>query len=295
MLADRTPLPESAEGDVEPAPTTGRLFPERSDRPAAPVAAGRVPARRERPTSRCTACSRRQQGRCTTSHRRPPRRPAPHSTAALPAAPALRRVLPRSVFRRGSTVTADQAGDAPVFEAVTARIRVPRTGPAGPRHPDAPWSWPTARTHPARPAVTCAGARSARSSHSRRTRSSMACDAAAEADARPASTATQTSSGTPSSGASTASNSGAARPHEPANSPLLQAPVAESGPQQTVVVGKRTRQSLQAERAHIDWFRVPCLSMCRLHAVLPSQGEGLVPARMVGELQGTARKFVRVL
>jgi hypothetical protein len=58
-------------------------------------------------------------------------------------------------------LTAGQAGDAPAFTHVMARLRVPRPSWTAPG-PGPFWSWPTRRTPPARSATTCTDAVSAR-------------------------------------------------------------------------------------------------------------------------------------
>ncbi len=86
-------------------------------------------------------------------------------------------------------------------------------GRAGPER--GPWPfWPTARIPPAPSAATCDAGASVRSSRSPPSKSVTACDEADSAAVHPPSTRTRTSSGTPSSGASTASNNGLAWPHE---------------------------------------------------------------------------------
>ena len=57
-------------------------------------------------------------------------------------------------------LTAGQAGDAPAFTDVMARLRVPH--PWGRLAPGRTWFWPTRRTPPARPASTYADAASVR-------------------------------------------------------------------------------------------------------------------------------------
>ncbi|CAL9643114.1 hypothetical protein SUDANB126_06414 [Streptomyces sp. enrichment culture] len=107
------------------------------------------------------------------------------------------------------TVTAGRAGDAPAFETVMARIRVPRRVRAG-RGPAPSPCRPIGPTRPAPSAATCDAGESARSSRSPPTRLATGYDEAAKTAARPASTAMPMNSGTPSNDASTASSSGAA-------------------------------------------------------------------------------------
>jgi hypothetical protein len=119
------------------------------------------------------------------------------------------------------TVTVGQAGDAPAFETVMSRIRVPRSGPGGPRTrpfavlADRAYSSRAIRSHLRRRGVRAVIPQP--SSHP--TRSATACREATSASVRPASTVRPRSSETPSNAASTGPSSGAAWPHEPTNSP----------------------------------------------------------------------------
>ncbi|MCX2925147.1 transposase [Streptomyces sp. NEAU-W12] len=100
-------------------------------------------------------------------------------------------------------ITAGQRGDAPQFEPVLEAIRVPRLGLGRPRkrpdrvRADKAYDSRSNRAYPRR--------RGIKESRSRRTASAIASSADREADGRPSSTRTTTSSGTRSSAGSTAS------------------------------------------------------------------------------------------
>lgn len=94
-----------------------------------------------------------------------------------------------------AVITAGQRGDAPVFEQVMDKIRIPVPA-ADVRAPDRTMCSPTAPTPPARSAPTCADDRSRTPSRRSATKPDTGSAEARPVAARPVSTARRTSAGT---------------------------------------------------------------------------------------------------
>lgn len=108
-----------------------------------------------------------------------------------------------SVHVLAAVITAGQRGDAPVFELVINKIRVPRVGGVDLRAPAGSMCSRTGRTRRARSAPTCANAGSRTPSRRSAIRPATGSAEARPVAARPASTARCT-------GADTKSNAGSA-------------------------------------------------------------------------------------